>query len=247
MVPPGLRNGYTHFITQLDSMRGAWRHVCYGEGVEQLNWILPVTVLVISLCIHEYSHAWMAMRKGDTTARDMGRLTLNPIAHADFVGTFLLPVICAVSGGFIFGWAKPVPVDTRNLKNGRADMAWVAAAGPVSNLILAAISTLALSFWIKGNPESQTLSLSAQIFVAGIQLNILLAVFNILPIPPLDGFNVLQAMLPTRMHGFTDKIARYGFFILLALFFTGAINHLIAGPTRWVFASLIGIAEALAH
>src|SRR4051812_12673184 len=169
-----------------------------------LNVLLLVPVFLFSLCVHEFAHAWTAVKRGDPTAQLLGRLSLHPMAHADLFGTLLLPTLCIYYGLPFVGWAKPVPIDIRNLKHGRRDMALVAIAGPLSNVVLALMATagLALLTHVPALAEHlpQNLMETMQVFaVVGIQVNLALAIFNLLPVPPLDGFNVVQAFLPRRV------------------------------------------------
>jgi len=153
-----------------------------NEGMTKI--LLLVPIFLFSLCIHEYAHGWVALLRGDDTAKRMGRLTLNPMAHADMIGTIFLPMLCLYYNWFFIGWAKPVPVDSRNLKNGLQDMALVAAAGPASNVILAVLSALFLGICLRipiDSPVMQTVQVFA---VTSIQINLMLAIFNLIPIPP---------------------------------------------------------------
>ncbi len=198
-------------------------------------WALPV---IFAITVHEVAHGWVANRLGDPTARMLGRLTLNPIKHIDPIGTVLIPaILLALPGGIIFGWAKPVPVTAQNLKNPRRDMAIVAAAGPAVNLIMAVLWALVARFAQFLPSESLAMPLTYMGF-AGISINILLAVLNLLPIPPLDGGRVVSNLLPPRASAQYDQIEPYGFFILLGLIITGALGYLL-GPPYALLQSLI--------
>ncbi len=177
-------------------------------------------VIGISAIIHEYSHGWMADRLGDPTARLAGRLTLNPLAHIDLVGTILLPIIMlAVSGGrFLFAYAKPVPVNPLNIKDKRWGLASVSLAGPASNLIIALVFGLILRFLpIAANPSLINFLGNLSIIVYA---NLLLFVFNLVPIPPLDGSKVLFAILPDQLHNLKVFLQAYGvIFLFIFIFF----------------------------
>ncbi len=190
--------------------------------------IIPI---LFAITLHEVAHGWVADMRGDHTARMMGRLTLNPIKHIDLLGTIILPILFFVTTGFMFGWAKPVPVVARNLKNPRADMALVAAAGPLSNILMAlmwaCIAKLGLSFNIPGREALIAMS------EIGIVINLVLALLNLIPIPPLDGSRVLSACLPPRISYLYDQIERFGFIILIILLMTGILNTILIGPLNY--------------
>lgn len=205
-------------------------------------------VLIGSLCIHEFSHAWVAVRRGDPTPRLRGRLSLNPLAHADVMGTIFLPLFCLFYGWPFIGWAKPVPVDTRYLKAGRRDMGWVALAGPVSNMILAAIATIVLALALRGfgdGGQAETLRLF-EILHLTIYLNCMLAVFNCLPIPPLDGFMMLHAVVPAGAYIWLYRLSRLGLLLIIVLFFTGLFDTLVVIPTQVLDKFLVRLAVAMA-
>ncbi len=205
---------------------------------------LLVPIFLFSLCIHEFAHAWMANRKGDPTAKLLGRLTLSPFAHADLIGTILLPVFCIYYGAPFFGWAKPVPVDMRQLKNGRKDMALVAFAGPLSNIFLSLVATLILKLLLHFPSDHPTLE-TVQIFtVVSIQVNLMLAFFNLLPIPPLDGSNILGGVLPPRIAVRFARLGRIAPALLLVLLFTGGFRWL-SMPVMIIYRHLLQFAGAL--
>lgn len=170
----------------------------------------------------------------------MGRLSLHPMAHADILGTLILPTLAIYTGAPFFGWAKPVPVDIRNLKRGRKDYALVAAAGPLANIFLALISTGILFVLIR-LPLQHKVFETIQIFsIVGIQVNLMLAFFNLLPIAPLDGFNVLQGFLPSRIAFFFSKLARFSGLILIFLLLTGGLRY-VAIPVNIAFRFLVNL------
>jgi len=187
--------------------------------------ILPI---LLAITVHEVAHGWVADRLGDHTARLAGRLTLNPIKHIDPIGTLILPLAMYAFTGFVFGWAKPVPVDPRNLTSPRRDMALVAVAGPASNLIMAfgwaVLMALGVHGMGQGSWYGEPLALMAQI---GVFVNLLLMVFNLLPIPPLDGGRVLVSAVPPRIAAQIERIEPFGFIILLVLLFTGVLSMTI--------------------
>jgi Zn-dependent protease len=202
---------------------------------------IAFTVLLFSLTVHEMAHAWTADRLGDPTARLLGRVSMNPVVHADPIGTVLFPLLALVTGAPLIGWAKPVPVNIRHLRRAERDYVLVAAAGPASNLVLAFAASLVLAVW----PISpQTLSdpnVSAPIAVIlgrTIVLNVLLAVFNMIPIPPLDGGNVVAGLLPYRMAVEFNRVRPYGFLLLYVLLFTGGFDKIVLPPSRMILSWL---------
>jgi Zn-dependent protease len=206
-------------------------------------WILPV---IFAITVHEVAHGWVAKRYGDNTASALGRLTLNPIKHIDLIGTIILPGILLMTGtGFIFGWAKPVPVDPRNFKNPRHDMAIVALAGPVSNLLMAVGWALIIRLGITIGVSAEAISLPL-IYTgfAGISINLSLALINLLPVPPLDGSRVLTGILPGYWAWQYNRLEPYGFYILLALLYFKVLNVLLEYPlfvALKVFSSIAGL------
>lgn len=176
--------------------------------------ILFLPVFLVSLAIHEYSHAWFANKYGDTTAKDQGRLTLNPIKHLDLVGSVIVPLLTFISGAFIIGWAKPVPVNMRKFKNPYKEDAIVSVAGPLSNLLL---SMLFLVLYIALRETSLTDNLVKETIWMAIIFNVFLCLFNLLPIPPLDGSHILFDLFPNK---YTAKYLNLGLYgsILLILF-----------------------------
>jgi Zn-dependent protease len=202
---------------------------------------IAFVVLLFSLTVHEMAHAVAADRLGDPTARLLGRVSLNPLVHADPIGTILFPLLALVSGVPLLGWAKPVPVNVRQLGRPRRDFVLVAAAGPASNLVLAAgaagvLSLLTISPMTVGEPN---VSVPLAALLAGaIQINLLLAVFNMLPIPPLDGGNVLGGLLPLSLARQYNAIRPYGFLLIYALMLSGGLQYLVVPPYRFLVSWL---------
>jgi len=187
-------------------------------------------VLLLSLTIHEAAHAWTANKLGDPTARALGRVSLNPIVHIDPIGTIVLPILAAVSHFPIIGWAKPVPVNTRNLRNPRRDFVLVAAAGPISNLMQALVAAVLLRAVVAlAHGDIGGLLLNA--LLMAVEINLLLAFFNLIPVPPLDGGNVLLGILPPRAALGFSQLRQYGFIVLYALLLSGAASAMIMPPT----------------
>jgi len=188
-----------------------------------LGILISFPFLLISVSIHEFFHGWVAFKLGDNTAKYSGRLTLNPLAHIDPIGTILLPLtlIIVTGGRFVFGAAKPVPINFNNLRNPKRDIIWVGAAGPVSNLLLAAILSLV---WKTVMPFTPIINF---IFWTLISINVILGIFNLVPIPPLDGSRILMGLLPEKLAIKYSRIEPYGFFIIMALIMLGLFNLLI--------------------
>lgn len=212
--------------------------------LDSFLWKVSIAAIPILFAItfHEVAHGWVARHFGDRTAEAQGRLSLNPIRHIDPIGTVLVPAIMLLlPGNFIFGWAKPVPVNPRFMRHPRSNMVWVSAAGPGSNLLMAI-------FWAFLMTLSQRLDLGMPgqwleaMAAVGIFFNVLLAVFNMLPIPPLDGGQVLTNLLPPGPFStLLEKIAPFGLFIVLALLVTGLLWPLVSGPIGFIQGLLITI------
>lgn len=199
-------------------------------------------VLVFSLTVHEAAHAWAADQCGDSTAKAMGRLTLNPMAHIDLIGTVVFPLMALVAHVPVIGWAKPVPVNVRRLRNERKDWVKVAAAGPASNLVLAVTAALVIRLIPSGALAAAGPGVAAplvELLGRMLQINVLLAIFNMLPIPPLDGAGVLSGLLPRRLGDVFDAVRPYGFLLLYGLMLTGWLAVLITRPYTMVMSWLL--------
>jgi Zn-dependent protease len=211
--------------------------------------LLFIPVLLLSLTVHEFAHAWAARRLGDDTAERMGRLTLNPLAHADLVGTFILPLL-----NVPFGWAKPVPVNPARFRRGvnmARGMMITSLAGPFSNLLLAVVSATLLGLVARLAPDlgaggdgRGAAHIAASFLLSMIQMNVVLAVFNLLPIPPLDGSRIVDAFLPTRFRGAWESFSRFSMFLLLGLVFFGW--RIIAVPVNAAIDALVRLASFIA-
>ena len=220
-----------------------------GENVvfRILIWAVPV---LFSVIIHEVAHGWMAYRLGDPTAKHLGRLTLNPAPHIDIMGTVVLPFMMIVLGGPVFGWAKPVPVNPRNFRpdvNIKNGMMKVALAGPGSNLLLALLSAFFYVGALKisqSHPSLLFLSLS-NLAQALLIINLVLACFNLIPIPPLDGSKVLLRFLSPRYTQHYMTLERYGFLIIVILLASGVFSNIIMGPINALYLLFISVAKGL--
>ncbi len=202
--------------------------------MDLLAFAIPFAIVLGSLTVHEAAHAWSADRLGDPTARLLGRTSLNPIVHIDLIGTVLLPLVAVVSNLPIIGWAKPVPVNISRLGNPRRDFMLVAAAGPASNLVLALLGAIVIRVAVA--PEALT---SGHPLVQIVLINVLLAVFNLVPVPPLDGGNVLAGLLPPSAAGVFVRLRPYGFLVLYALVLTDVLSMLIMPPAFFLVRLLL--------
>ncbi len=204
---------------------------------------ISFAVLLFSLTVHEASHAFVASALGDPTARLLGRVSLNPAVHLDPIGTVVFPLIAMLTGFPLLGWARPVPVSVGRLGNPRRDYMFVAAAGPAANLVLAILSSVALAAvaHLPGTVGTVDLvSPLAALLLTSVYVNVLLAVFNMVPIPPLDGGTVLAGLLPPRVADGYDRVVRpYGFLLLYALMFTGGLTALLMPPSSFLLEWLL--------
>lgn len=231
------------------------RHVIDNPLFQAAAVILP---LIFAIVFHEVAHGWVARLLGDPTAAEQNRLTLNPIRHVDLVGTIILPAILKLSGAPVFGWAKPVPVDYRRLRNPRIGMMAVAAAGPGSNLILALIAAVGLGLTVRaltgaGEPSAPWLFLvlNLQNFLL---INVFLALFNLLPVPPFDGSHIVEGLLPPRAAAQYARLRPFGlpllFLLLLVLPWLfphlGIVENLVIPPVEWIHDRYMGIVRAIA-
>jgi Zn-dependent protease len=181
--------------------------------------------IIFAITVHEAAHGYVARYFGDMTAQYLGRITLNPLKHIDPVGTIILPALTVMLGGILFGWAKPVPVNFSNLRNPKKNMMWVALAGPFSNLLMAIFWTF-LYARLQFFPDSSILFLQVMA-LAGIQINLILMVLNMLPIPPLDGGKVAVSLLPYPWSSYVENLERYGLFIIIFLLFSGVLGNIL--------------------
>lgn len=199
-------------------------------------WAIPV---IFAITVHEVAHGWIALQFGDRTAQMMGRLTLNPIKHIDPLGTIIIPGVLLMAGGFIFGWAKPVPVTYQNLRKPKSDMAWVALAGPAANLVMAVlwavVAKIGLTVYSSGIAMGEPMIYMA---VAGIMINVMLMTLNLLPLPPLDGGRILVSVLPGPLAWQVGRIEPYGFFILVGLLYFGILS-MVLWPLIGTFINLL--------
>ncbi len=201
-------------------------------NIDPAQLVINIVVLLFSLSIHESAHAWTADYLGDFTGRFQGRVSLNPLVHIDLIGTVIFPLLGMLFGWPLFGWAKPVPVNPRNLRNPRRDHIFVAAAGPVVNLIAAIGFVLGLKFFIAYFP-AEIMAQNSVVFPlfmvcrVGLYLNIILAVFNLIPIPPLDGSWILSGLLPPTFSRYIDMVRPYSFMVLILLLYSGMLGAIL--------------------
>jgi Zn-dependent protease len=194
---------------------------------------------LFALCVHEYAHGWVANKLGDPTAKLMGRLTLNPTAHVDLLGTIILPLVGMFSGIPMIGWAKPVPVNSRNLRNQKTGMFWVASAGPGSNILMAMIG--AMGYVVSRNHFGG--GFFVDLFISFIFINLALAFFNLIPLHPLDGAKIFEIFLPAQVNRKLEEMQMFSSILLAILFFTGILGHVLGaviGPTADIF---VGVAS----
>jgi Zn-dependent protease len=202
----------------------------------ELSLIQKITIyalpVIFAITVHEAAHGYAARHFGDMTAAAAGRISLNPLRHIDPVGTILIPLLTMLAGGILFGWAKPVPVDFSRLRHPKKDMLWVAAAGPASNLVMALLWGLVYKF-SPAFPEAIALPLSLMA-QAGVTINVVLLVLNLLPLPPLDGGRIAVSLLPHALAWKFAQVERYGFIILIVLLMTGILGKIMGPPINAV-------------
>lgn len=207
---------------------------------------LQIVPFFMAVIFHEVAHGWVANRWGDSTAKDYGRLTFNPAPHVDLMGTLILPVLMMASGsGILFGWAKPVPIDPSRFKKFRPGLFWVSAAGPLMNFALAVVSAFAFALMNRFLPADFSLAepLAGMAFIS-VSLNFSLGIFNLLPIPPLDGSKIVESFLPYNALRKYEQFAQYSFWILLALLLSGALS-ILSGPIQFFSKLVLGIAFSI--
>lgn len=205
-----------------------------------MKYILQLSVLFFSVIIHEVAHGYVAYKRGDPTAKLMGRLTLNPVSHVDIFGSIVLPLVLMISGAPIFGWAKPVPVNPARLYKPKTDMLWVSLAGCAANFLLAIIASIGML--LIRNFATSDMSVFVplyQILQTVLIINIVLPVLNLIPIPPLDGSRIIYYLLPRDLAIQYDKIGMYGFLIIFVLLFTGILWKIIS-PVIYFLIALLG-------
>ena len=207
---------------------------------EQIVLVFQLIVFIFSVMIHEISHGAVALRLGDPTAKNAGRLTLNPIRHIDPFGSILLPLLLVfLQSPFLVGWAKPVPYNPLNLRDPKRGAGLIGAAGPVSNLLVAAFFGIVYRVIVASGATTEFPATLAGLAATIVGINVALALFNLIPIPPLDGSSILFAFLPARFFSVQQFLSRYGFYILLFLMFTGGFDFI--GPAiRVLYAVFLG-------
>ncbi len=202
--------------------------------------LIAFAVLLLSLTVHEAAHAFTADRLGDPTARRLGRVSLNPAVHVDPIGTVVFPLIAIATNLPVIGWAKPVPVNGRNLAHFRRDFTLIAAAGPVSNLLLAVLAAILWRALPAGTLDSPAVpAFVATVLQRMLLINVLLAVFNMIPVPPLDGGNVLAGLLPPALARQYDRLRPWGFILLYALMLTGLLRTIVVPPAQLILSWLL--------
>lgn len=214
------------------------------------NLLIQLPVLIFSVVCHEVAHGWVARREGDNTAYMLGRITLNPLPHVDPIGSILVPGLLALTGAnFMFGWAKPVPVNPRNFRNYKQGDIRVSLAGVAVNLLLAIASAVLLVpvlLLLRAAPGLEpTLLLVARMLVYGVGINLVLMLFNLIPVPPLDGSHVMYHLLPPQLGARYRQVGQYGMLVLVVLLATGMLS-VIFFPAAWLTSVLVGVASSIA-
>lgn len=211
-------------------------------AMETVSVLVQIAALILAVSVHESAHGWVAWRCGDPTAKDLGRISLNPLRHIDPLGSVVLPALLAFSGAPVFGWAKPVPVSLGRTRHPRSANLWISAAGPASNVVFALVMAVAvLLLRTPGDPLSG--NSPAEIFILfgvySVLINVILAVFNLLPIPPLDGFGVLESLVPPSWLTVTNQLRRWGMLLLLLVIFSGALRSILSPIQNFVVQLLL--------
>ncbi len=219
------------FAVPAGALVGAWALSLQAEDHSPVETALVIAFLVLSLALHEVAHGWVALRCGDPTARDLGRLSLNPLVHIDPVWTLLVPLITFLTSGFIFGGAKPVPVNFNRLRSPLRDMSLVAAAGPLTNLGLAVVFLVALKLAIFVGPY-EVYQLLPRVLYESARFNVVLFVFNLIPIPPLDGSRIMTWLLPSSLRETYINLERIGMLLVVALLF------FVPGFQAWFYGTI---------
>ena len=201
--------------------------------------LLLLPVLIFSVIFHEVSHGIVAHRFGDDTAYHSGRITLNPLPHLDPIGSVIFPALCIFMHMPVFGWARPVPINPNRFTSYRSGVIWVAVAGPATNLLLAVIATVILSFSLSGPLAAGSLAFLPKVLSQAILINLVLAVFNLIPIPPLDGSRVVSMLLPTDLARRYDSLEPYGFFIVMGLIAFGVLGKILYPAVGFLYMLLI--------
>ncbi len=205
--------------------------------------LLQITIFLFAITVHEYAHGWMAYKNGDDTAKLAGRLTLNPIAHIDIFGMIIFPLMLIIlKAPFIFGWAKPVPINPNNFYNPKLGLFKVGLSGPLANFFLAIV--FAILFWILkflNVKPTQFVILVISIIQFSVFINLLLGIFNLIPVPPLDGSNVILGLLPTTLMLKYKQLSPYGFLIIFFLFFTGILWRILMPIVGLFYSLLLGL------
>jgi Zn-dependent protease len=210
----------------------------YAQIAQQIAvYALPV---LLAITLHEAAHGYVARSLGDLTAHRAGRITLNPLRHVDPVGTVLVPAAMLLAAGFLFGWARPVPVNFAALRSPKRDMFWVAAAGPASNLAMALVWTALLAFGAALMPPAAA-EWFVKVCAAGMLVNVILAILNLLPLPPLDGGRIAVSLLPPGLAGHYARVEPYGLLILIALLLTGLLGAIVWPPIRYTMTALCAL------
>ena len=215
-------------------------------GANLIRILIEVGVLLVAVSFHESAHGYVAMKCGDNTARNLGRISLNPLRHIDPVGSVVLPLLLALSGAPVFGWAKPVPVSLRGVPHPRRANLLVAAAGPLSNLLLAALSAwvvVRLKPYLASDDAGLVSVVTYYVAYISLLVNAALGLFNLLPIPPLDGFGVLESLLPVGLLPVTAWLRRWGMAIFMLAIFSGVLRTVLQPAQRFLVDSLLAMAQ----